>query len=387
MSVDPSHFLATSNGGKPPLLKLQNISAKPELNGQFGQAVSYSAGRYVVAVITAEVAATMAQGNNAVEPSYLKLKPENLIEATNFEQLKFGAAVAVQHVKLLMKSPYAQEKGSYLMSLMPPSIQAKLTPEKAIIAAAIVMLLNIMLVFKILSGWINFTKIFTFLSLIGLLLAISSPDWMEGLKAGKPLKLIAKSAALNAPSRFKQMLIDMTGYRNITDRMALGLLVAMLLWSGKILVTPAARPTRLQPHTPSNAGMQQRGHRVPQYDLEHIYKMGWDDAQAGKDFGTSLPKDTQEDTALKPNGVDASSFDWAYDPPPPPPKQKSSFGMGTMLSIFTLYRFGKDIVVTPDGQLMLDPNYIMMRLRNIEPWRLGLMGMSLYRVINAFIGR
>lgn len=157
MSVDPSHFLATSNGGKPPLLKLQNISAKPELNGQFGQAVSYSAGRYVVAVITAEVAATMAQGNNAVEPSYLKLKPENLIEATNFEQLKFGAAVAVQHVKLLMKSPYAQEKGSYLMSLMPPSIQAKLTPEKAIIAAAIVMLLNIMLVFKIFSGWINFT--------------------------------------------------------------------------------------------------------------------------------------------------------------------------------------------------------------------------------------
>ena len=115
--------------------------------------------------------------------------------------------------------------------------------------------------------------------------------------------------------------------------------------------------------------------------------MGWDDAQAGKDFGTSLPKDTQEDTALKPNGVDASSFDWAYDPPPPPPKQKSSFGMGTMLSIFTLYRFGKDIVVTPDGQLMLDPNYIMMRLRNIEPWRLGLMGMSLYRVINAFVGR
>lgn len=338
----------------------------------------------MVAVITAEVAATMAQSNNAVEPSYLKLKPENLIEATNFEQLKFGAAVAIQHVKLLIRSPYAQEKGSYLMSLMPPSIQAKLTPEKAIIAAAIVILLNIMLIFKILSGWINFTKIFTFLSLIGLLLAISSADWMEGLKAGKPLKLIARSATLNAPTRFKQMLIDMTGYRNITDKMALGLLVAMLLWSGKILVTPAARPARFQPPTPINA-MQQRGPRSPQYDIEHIYKMGWDDAQAGKDFGTSLSKDMQEDT-LKPNGVDESSFDWAYDPPPPP-KQKSSFGMGIILSIFTLYRFGKDIVVTPDGQLMLDPNYIMMRLRNIEPWRLGLMGMSLYRVINAFVGR
>eukprot|EP00579_Thalassiosira_antarctica_P017255 CAMPEP_0201932594 /NCGR_PEP_ID=MMETSP0903-20130614/29891_1 /ASSEMBLY_ACC=CAM_ASM_000552 /TAXON_ID=420261 /ORGANISM="Thalassiosira antarctica, Strain CCMP982" /LENGTH=48 /DNA_ID= /DNA_START= /DNA_END= /DNA_ORIENTATION= len=48
MSVDPSHYLPAANGGKPPLLKLQYIEARPELNGQFGQAVSYSADRYVV---------------------------------------------------------------------------------------------------------------------------------------------------------------------------------------------------------------------------------------------------------------------------------------------------------------------------------------------------
>ena len=116
--------------------------------------------------------------------------------------------------------------------------------------------------------------------------------------------------------------------------------------------------------------------------------MGWDDAKGGKEFGTSLPEDIQADpveTLNKPSGYE-ESFDWAYDPPPPLPKQKSSsFGMGTIFSMFTLYRFGKDLVVGPDGQLVLDPAYIMMRLRNIEPWRLGLMGMSLYRVVNAFI--
>ena len=117
--------------------------------------------------------------------------------------------------------------------------------------------------------------------------------------------------------------------------------------------------------------------------------MGWDDAKAGNDFGTSLPEDILkadpvEAVSIKPSGYE-ESFDWAYDPPPPPKQKSSSFGMSTMLSIFTLYRFGKDLVVAPDGQLMLDSAYVMMRLRNIEPWRLGLMGMSLYRVVNAFI--
>ncbi|KAL7501039.1 hypothetical protein ACHAWT_009194 [Skeletonema menzelii] len=387
MSVDPSHFLATSNGGKPPLLKLQNISARPELNGQLGQAVSFAAGRYVVAVLTAEIAATMAGENNAVEPSYLKLKPESLVEATNFEQLKFGAAVAFHHARLYLNSPALQQRGSYIMSLLPPPIQAKLTPEKAVLGAAIVVLLNIMLVFKLLSGWIGFTKIFVFISLIMLVSTIASPDWMDGVKAGKPLRLIAKSAAINAPTRFKQILIQLTGYRNISDRMVLGLMVAMLLWSGKILLTPSARQLRLQPPTP-NTSMQPRAPRLPQYDLENIYKMGWDDAKGGKDFGTSLPDDIKADPAEAINKPSAyeESFDWAYDPPPPLQKQKSSsFGMGTILSIFTLYSFGKDLIVTPDGQLMLDPAYIMMRLRTIEPWRLGLMGMSLYRVVNAFI--
>ena len=385
MSVDPSHFLATSNGGKPPLLKLQNISAKPELNSLFGQAVSYSAGRYVVAIITAEIAATMAGGNNAAEPSYLKLKPENLIEATNFEQLKFGAAVAFHHVQLLLKSQAFQQRGSYIMSLLPSSIQAKLTPEKAVMGAAIVILLNIMLVLKFLSRWIGVTKFFVFFSLIALVLTISAPDWTQGVKEGKPLKLIAKSALSNSPKRFKQLLIEMTG-RNISDKVALFLLIAILLWIGKTLLTPLARPARQYPPMP-NGGMQQRAHRDPQYNLEQIYKLGWDDARAGKDFGISLTEDILKDTTAeeynrKPRYQE--SFDWAYDPLPPP-KRKSSFSMATILSIFSLYRFGKEIIITPGGQLNLDPAYIMMRLRNMEPWRLGVMGLSLYRFVNAFL--
>jgi hypothetical protein len=60
MSVDPSHYLPGTNVGKPPLLKLKDISARPELNGQFAQAVSYSAGRYTVAILDATTAAAAA---------------------------------------------------------------------------------------------------------------------------------------------------------------------------------------------------------------------------------------------------------------------------------------------------------------------------------------
>ena len=385
MSVDPSHFLATSNGGKPLLLKLQNISARPELNGQLGQAVSFAAGRYVVAILTAEIAAASMGGGNAAEPNYVKLKPESLVEATNFEQLKFGASVALHHVQNYISSPACQQRGSYIMSLLPPTLQARLTPTKAIVGAAIVVLLNILLVCKLLSGWINFTKVFVFISLVVFVSTITSPDWMEGIKARKPMKLIFKNAVVNSPVRFKTLLIDTTGYRNISDRMAMGLMVAMLLWSGKILLTPSAKAARL--HSPTAMGsVQQRVSHIPQHDLDEIYKMGWDDANAGKDFGTSLPADISKTGATINNPSDYDeSFDWAYDPPPPPKQKSSSFGMSTIFSLFTLYRFGKDILVSPDGQLMLDPAYIMMRLRNIEPWRLGIMGMSLYRVINAFI--
>ena len=100
MSVDPSHYLPAANGGKPPLLKLQNISARPELNGTFGQAVSFSAGRYVVALIDSTIAAAQATGNgNEAQPTFLKLKPENLTEAGNLDQLKFGASMMAQSAK------------------------------------------------------------------------------------------------------------------------------------------------------------------------------------------------------------------------------------------------------------------------------------------------
>lgn len=390
MSVDPSHYLPATNGGKPPLLKLGGISARPELNGQFGQAVSFSAGRYVVALLDAAGVGGGGGGAAQPQPTMLKLKPENLTEAGSLDQLKFGAGMALQSAKAYVASPAMQEWGNKIIAKLPPAVQSKMTPDRALLGAAIAAQLLLVLIYLFVGRFIGFTKLFTLVSLVALILAVSSPDWMEGYRAKKPLPLIVRGAASNFARRWKDNLVQMTGYANISDRMALASLVLIVLFFGKLLLTPSGPPR--MPIMPTGGGAQRNPPpRTPQYDLEHIYKLGFDDASSGKEFGTSLPEDiikynaAQEESLPAQNQYDDDgNFEWAYNPPPPPPpKSNSSLGMGTMLSMFTLYRFGKDVVTSPDGSVVLDPQYAMARLRSMDSWRLGIMAMSLYRVVTA----
>jgi hypothetical protein len=76
-------------------------------------------------------------------------------------------------------------------------------------------------------------------------------------------------------------------------------------------------------------------------------------------------------------------LDWDNYNPPPLPRSKPNLGMGTLLSMFALFRFGKELATHPDGTIIRDPNLIMVKLRSYEPWRLGLIFMSLYRVVGA----
>ena len=366
--------------------------AKPELNGRFGQAVSFSAGRYVVAIIdasTAAAAAATGNDSNAQPTSFLKLKPENLTEAGNMDQLKFGASMMVQTAKAYIVSPTAQNLGKQIIDKLPAAIKSKMTPNRALFGLAIAANVMLYILYLIIGKLIGGTKVFVLLSLMALVLAVSSPDWMEGYKANKPLNLIVRNSIINFRRRWKENLQLMTGYNNISDNMALASLVFVLLFSGKVLLTRSPSASRLPPKYVPNTNIQTA---PPQYDLEHIYKLGYDDAKSGSDFGMSLPDDiikynaAQEVPLDQYDGSSSSAHnydDYEYSPPMPPPPRKSSFGMGSMLSLMTLYRFGKDLVTTPDGQVVMDPQYVMAQLRSIETWRLGLLAMSAYRVVSA----
>ncbi|KAL7517092.1 hypothetical protein ACHAWX_002047 [Stephanocyclus meneghinianus] len=177
------------------------------------------------------------------------------------------------------------------------------------------------------------------------------------------------------------MPVQTTG-RNVSNGVALGSLILVMLSTAKILFTPVGRrePIRLNYLMTARQGQK--------YDLEFIYKLGYDDGKSGEAFGSSLPEDViltgnpsrMQQTQRR---MDDSSLDWEDYNPSPPLKTRSNLGMGTLLSMFALFRFGKELITYPDGRVIRDPNLIWMKLKSLEPWRLGLIFMSLYRVLGA----
>ncbi len=348
----------------------------------------------MVAILDASAAA--ATDDQQQQPTFLKLKPENLAEAGNLDQFRIGAQMMCHTAISYLSSPAMQERGQNILSMLPPTLQQKMTPTRALIAAVIAIQVIFFFLLFVLGRVLGFSKVIIFISLIGLLLAVSSPDWIEGYKANKPIQLIAKSSALNFRRRWKDHLVAMTGYTNISDTMALASLALLVVFAGKILLarTPSSSHMSMGDNTVQRIP---HAHRTisTKYDLEHIYKLGYDDAKEGSEFGTSFPKDVVmnnnhaeagESLPVQDQYDDDKGYDWAYSPPPlpNPPRSKSNLGMGTLLSAFALYRFGKDVITSPSGQVF-DLQYIATRLRSIEPWRIGIMFVSLYRVVKALL--
>lgn len=349
----------------------------------------------MVAILDASAAA--ATDDQQQQPTFLKLKPENLAEAGNLDQLRIGAQMLYHTAISYLSSPAMQERGQNIISMLPPTIQQKMSPTLALLAAVIAIQFIIFFLLFVLGRILGFSKVIVSISFIGLLLAVSSPDWIEGYKANKPIQLIAKSSAMNFRRRWKDHLVAMTGYANISDTIALASLALLVVFAGKILLarTPSSSHMSIGDNTFQRIP---HAHRTTstKYDLEHIYKLGYDDAKAGSEFGTSFPKDVVmnnndaeagESLPVQDQYDDDKGYDWAYNPPPlpNPPRSKSNLGMGTLLSAFALYRFGKDVITSPSGQVVFDLQYIATRLRSIEPWRIGIMFVSLYRVVKALL--
>merc|ERR1712157_617284 len=103
--------------------------------------------------------------------------------------------------------------------------------------------------------------------------------------------------------------------------------------------------------------------------LEEMYKFGYDDAKNDNAFGTSLPENLE---ALINNKIpspplengDVDDLDWNNLPPPASPKPRTNFGMGTMLSCFTLFR---------------------ANLKMADPWKMGIFALCTYKIASAFL--
>jgi hypothetical protein len=344
---------------------LSNIASRPALNGTFCQALEFTNGRYTVVLFNAkDAAAGIVNGTASPQPQYLKIQPSSLAKASQIDQMRLSAAVAYETMKLFANHEAVVNVGR---RLTPSPLRGRISPKQTL--SILALLIGVLFLFM--GYLVGFSKLLVGFSLLALLLVVSSPDWMRGMKEKKRTNLVIRQSFKNLGSRWKEMLVHSTGY-NVSDKIAAGSLVLIVLWTAKILLTPSNRGAPIRQAGPSVAS--------PKYDLEFIYKLGYEDGKSGDVFGASLPSDV-----MTSNTDSTTTLDWdAYDPQPLPRQSRPNLGMGTLLSMFALFRFGKDLVTHPDGSVIRDPNLIVMKLKALEPWRLGLMFMSLYRVVSAF---
>lgn len=370
-------------------IKIVNLATRQDLNGHFGKVQTYKADsqRYTVqlaSISPAALAAAARAGQSAPQAQTFDFKAQNLVAATFVDQMNSKLQTMKSLFQSLIADPVIREqvRKAYI------TFQAKLPPGvKPEYAGAAVLILTFLLI-----RMIGVTKFFMMFSLIGMVLLVSMPDIAAGADA--------KTCLRNFPSRWRETLVQSTGFTNISEKVALIGLGFVILFSVKILLTPTASGGSTSGgRKPLTSSVDSSTSWKPTPELwkgfetaEDIYQLGFEDATAGKDFGASLPGDADTvklsfGTSSSPVSTDPSSTtydDWdSYESTPPPPPQKSRFGVGTIFSIVSLMRMVKELAFTPDNRP--DLQLFIVNLKRMEPWRLGLVGLCLYQIISSLL--
>lgn len=345
MSSDPASLLQKQ-------VKIHSVSAKPELNDKIGVAQSYlpDRNRYLVSLPP------------HVSASPIALKADNLTIPTMVEKAKgkvddlWGMLLTVyndDNVRSIVTNAVLKVE-----SLLPPNVKIQHA-----FGGVLFMLLAVIY-------FIGFAKLFMLFSLLAMVGVVALPDIM----AKKDPKTIAK----NFPARWKEAITQNTGYRP-SQKMATGILIGLLLFSGKVLLTPTARKPAKKVHD-TNTFTASRADAGTSFTLEEIYKMGFEDASNEKIYGESLPEG-HSSMSFKSASYQSFAYD-DYEPliPQPPPK-KSKFGFGTIMSVVAIGRMIMELGFV-GGRF--EPNLFIANVKNLPPMRLAFMGFMLYRVISAF---
>ena len=342
--TDPNGWVA-----QPPstIVKVVNTS-REALNGKLGIVLAYQndRGRYVVLM--------------SVSQEQVSLKPDNLVKGSWIEQMQ-------AQVEVLRNNPQVQQ---HIQSVYRQVQRVTGVKPEYVAGAAGVAFLAVVYLF----GFSRTMMIVSFAIMMGLMV---QPD----LQAGASLQQIIR----NAPMRFKAMIrenVPMVGSRIANSNLlsTLAFLFIMFFFVNAI-AGGKGTPKSVPPPPTAPGGGSTPFVPKPTADrglLEDYYKMGFEDAKAGNDFGFSLP----EVTATPPKGANPE-FDWPgsdYVPPPPPKASPVSklTSWSSLLSLYfignTLYNAGK----TVEGGF--DPQLMVVNLRMLDVWKQGMLVLSLYRL-------
>jgi len=417
-------------------IKIQNLTSKPELNSQIGIVQSYNTqnNRYIIQITSppandnANATSTQQQQPRQV---CVALKIENIKEASTVDKMRGQYYIFLNVLSYMNKNKSllwndAKTKFNFTIEqlvrsgVLPPSFSQSAEGGSGgtalkleyVIGSIVVALLAI--IYKV-----GLTKTIFFFSAFGILLTVAFPDLMAAVKTYNrnnttSMKEQLKMVVTNFPIRWREMIHSHSGY-NANPKIANGLLIALLLLSGKILFTPlgtkgvSSSGTNTLTQTEINMMKQgadgsmntnPRNVDTPLYTIEEIYRLGFEDASKGRDFGLSLPENhetlhvtskTIAQTNFESNtysDIKDSDIQFDYDdyqpttPPLPPTKRGSGIGFGTLMSMFALFRSVKEMGFV-NGRFELQ--YFISNVQSMPPMKMAFMGFMVYRIVSAFM--
>mmetsp|Transcript_31832 Transcript_31832/g.73128 ORF Transcript_31832/g.73128 Transcript_31832/m.73128 type:complete len:356 (+) Transcript_31832:187-1254(+) len=352
-SSDPNGFITN-----PPstVVKVQNTS-RDDVNGLLGIAITFQVdkGRYLVHMV--------------VSQTTMSLKPDHLVKASMME----SAQAQWEHAK---RDPNLQRQLSRYTRLCKERLGV--TPQVAG---------GIALVSLLLGCWfLGISYTFLLMSLLLMVLIVIGPDVME---SGWNARIMMQ----NFPRRCRET-ID-SGFPiargKFTDKTAC--VIMLFMWGlglyilfGSALFGTSAKTAATMAKTaaaPQSTAVTATTKKL----LEEAYKKGFEDASNELDYGTSLEELTKQmlkdsksphRDLLTEDGVPTD-----YSAPPPPKKSSSSFGMSQAISVFYLYRTISELGMDAGT---FSTQALIANLRTLEPWKLGLAGLSIYNLLRPVLG-
>jgi hypothetical protein len=406
MSSDPAQILNST-------IKIQNLLSKPELNSQIGQVISYNSerNRYNIQLFS-----------NPPTSPFVSLKADNVTPATTIEK-GFGKLTQMKTMLLFLKDNQSGIKAEIqkvyneyiyqsIENAIPMQYKSMVKVEHVLIAFGLFVLY---VLYKL-----GISKFVVVCSLIGIIVSVALPDIMSVMSNSNTnsatnshnLMDNVKTIARNFPFRWRNTIQEQTGYQ-LTPKIANAILIATLLFSAKVLITPnassrsntsgGAKLTQTELDMMRNNNAYDNGFDMgidvdadagqQSWTMEEIYKLGYKDGQAmnENEEGRSLP-DNHESFIFtsKSKSRYNDNFEYDYQPTTPPqPSSSSSFGskigFGTLLSMFALFRSMKELGCNPNSGGNFDMEYFKVNLHNMPPMKMGFMCFMLYRIVNAFL--
>lgn len=401
-SADPASLLHK-------VVKVHSLSSRPELNNKLGTVTSFSAerNRYVV-------------GIHPLSPHSptISIRSENLTVASWKDKTQVQWEEYKNQAYALYRDPRARQQIQHMYSIIDrnlPKSPVHIRPEHLLIASLLVILLIIWL--------LGITKSILIFSLTSITVMVALEDIIRGLSQPSSGQTVSSSSAKalalfktvlqNFPMRWRNVLAQTIGWPTISHRLALALWFLLVFFMGILLVS---NPRKGQQYAKEKYSSLHTASKIPTKDLssshsmdlslnpvsvhwtlEDVYKWGYDDASKRLDYGSSLPtnlndyiirntKNTHEPSSnTVPHHTlmdDPYPLDYNYIPSSPPLSSRNrgrrpKLGYTTIAAFYPLFQVIRQHGFH-DGKF--DFPYFVANLKNLQPWRLALLGISLYKV-------